>query len=276
MNNPAHLDHDTLADLAEGLLEDDQAASVNAHLESCADCRDRSADLADVSRILAEAPVPPMPADLASRIDSAIAAESLHDAQVVSLEQRRGRRHWQLLSAAAATVVVLGGGAMIGKAAMEGSGDDANTAAKTPLMDPGDARASNGAPTDGSAGAPGAASEGSSTRRGPQLAPLTFTVAASGTDYRASSLGPQVNELLGKGSELRTKGRPADARLLGCVANVTRGKTPALVDSATYEGGPATVIALQAAKPSAWEIWVVAPDCSAEDSRELKHTVADG
>ncbi|MFC9971911.1 hypothetical protein ACFVH6_13560 [Spirillospora sp. NPDC127200] len=276
MKNPAHLDHDTLADLAEGLLEDDQAASVNAHLESCADCRERSADLADVSRILAEAPIPPMPADLASRIDSAIAAESLHNAQVVSLEQRRGRRHWQLLSAAAATVVVLGGGAMVGKAALEGSGDDAKTAAKTPVMDPGDNRASAGASADGSAQAPGAVPEGTSPRRSPLVAPLSFTVAASGTDYRASSLGPQVSDLLGKGSELRTQGRAPDARLSECVANVTRGKPPALVDSARYEGGPATVIAVRAAKPAAWEIWVVAPDCSAQDSRELKHTVADG
>ncbi|WP_067486911.1 hypothetical protein [Actinomadura hibisca] len=272
MKNPAHLDYDTLADLAEGLLEDDHAASVNAHLESCADCRDRSADLADVSRLLAEAPTPAMPADLASRIDSAIAAESLHSAQVVSLEQRRGRRHWRLLSAAAATAIVLGGGAMVGKAALEGSDGDASTAAKTPVMDGSD----GGAAMRSSARAPGAATEGSGPRRDTLAAPVTFTVAASGTDYRASSLGPQVGDLLGKGGESRTEGRAPDARLSECVASVTRGKTPALVDSARYEGGPATVIAVRAAKPDAWEIWVVGPDCSAQDTRELKHTVAGG
>jgi hypothetical protein len=68
--NPAHLDHRALADLAEGLLDDDHAASANAHLDDCAECRERSAEVADVSRILADIPVPPMPADLAARIPS--------------------------------------------------------------------------------------------------------------------------------------------------------------------------------------------------------------
>lgn len=139
--NPAHLDYDVLADLAEGLLEDDEAASVNAHLDTCADCRELSADLADVSRILAEAPVPSMPAELAERIDTAIAAESMHTATVVSLEQRRGRRHWRILSAAAAAVIVVGGGATVGKIALDGA-NGTDGAAQHPAQD----RASGEAP----------------------------------------------------------------------------------------------------------------------------------
>ncbi|MDX6433579.1 MAG: hypothetical protein QOE54_5945, partial [Streptosporangiaceae bacterium] len=57
----AHLDYETLADLAEGLLDDEQAASANDHLVDCDECQSRSADLADESQLLADAPVPPLP-----------------------------------------------------------------------------------------------------------------------------------------------------------------------------------------------------------------------
>ncbi|MBW8487062.1 hypothetical protein [Actinomadura parmotrematis] len=245
MNNPAHLDYDTLADLAEGLLADDRAASVNAHLDACADCRDRSADLADVSRLLAEAPVPAMPAELASRIDQAIAAESLNSAAVASLEQRRGRRHWRILSAAAATVAVLGGGAVVAQSALQNGGDGA---AHVPASDAGRAAPLNAA---------------------------AFTVEHSGTDYRAGDVARQVGALLGtlRTAELRTQGGQAAATLLGCVEAVTRGRTPELVDQARYQGAPATVIAAPGAS-GVRDIWVVGADCTPQRPHVLAHTTA--
>ncbi|GAA1526795.1 hypothetical protein GCM10009678_05350 [Actinomadura kijaniata] len=270
--NPAHIDYDTLADLAEGLLEDDQAASVNAHLDTCAECRERSADLADVSRILAEAPVPSMPADLASRIDSAIAAESLNNATVVSLEQRRGRRHWRILSAAAATVVVLGGGAVVGKAALDDARDEGQASATrtTPLLDGGDQQDSpKGAVPSAPSG--GQAENGKTTQRTFAAHAPSFGVARTGTDYRAATLGSQVNDLLGKGNEARLEPRRSDARLAECVASVTGGKAPVLVDSARFEGSPATVVVLNGAKPGQWDIWVVGPNCSPRDRNVLTH-----
>ncbi|TDC62897.1 hypothetical protein E1200_24140, partial [Actinomadura sp. GC306] len=247
--NPAHCDYDVLADLAEGLLEDDEAASVSAHLDTCAECRDLSADLADVSRILAEAPVPSMPAELAERIDTAIAAESLNTATVVSMEQRRGRRHWRILSAAAAAVVVVGGGAVVGSIALDGADGEDGTAA-TP-------------PQDNSASAdlqPKAAA--------PSAAPA-FEVARSGTDYRAGELGSQVTELLDSG-RLSRAADPADPRLRGCVSAVTQGQAPELVDQASYEGRPAYVIAARGDESGKWNVWVVGPDCTAGDPGVLK------
>jgi hypothetical protein len=267
--NPAHYDYDTLADLAEGLLEDDQAASVNAHLESCADCRDRSADLADVSRILAEAPVPSMPAELASRIDSAIAAESLSTATVVSLEERRGRRHWRILSAAAAAVIVLGGGGMVGKLALDG--DESQISATKAPADPQD-RGS------GSAGEPAPSRSLNAAPESGGQKPR-FSVTRSGTDYRAATLDEQVNgaldrsaKLRGSGSTAADSGAPPDARLAGCVGKVTDGRAPALVDTATFDGGPATVIAAKATGTDRWDVWVVGPQCSAQDPQVRKHT----
>ncbi|MFA1540225.1 anti-sigma factor family protein [Actinomadura monticuli] len=252
--NPAHYDYDILADLAEGLLEDDEAASVNAHLDTCADCRELSADLADVSRILAEAPVPSMPAELAERIDTAIAAESMHNATVVSMEQRRGRRHWRILSAAAAAVIVVGGGATVGTMALDGvSGDHGS--ASTPAQDnPDRASSEHGM-------APNAAPAG------------TFTVAGSGTDYRSGTLAPQVDRLLADTQKLRAASSAPSAQLKGCVSGVTHGLTPTLVDQAKYEGAPATVIAVPGNSPGKWNIWVVTPDCSATDQHILKKLV---
>ena len=245
--NPAHYDYEVLADLAEGLLEDDEAASVNAHLDTCAECRDLSADLADVSRILAEAPVPSMPAELAERIDTAIAAESMHHATVASLEQRRGRRHWRILSAAAAAVIVVGGGATVGTMALDGVDGD-----------------------HGSASAPAQDNPYRSSQEvAPNAAPATaFTVARSGTDYRAGTLGPQVDGLLADAQKLRSASGTPSAQLKGCVNTVTRGLTPALVDNAKYEGAPATVIAVHGSDK--WNVWVVAPDCTAKNPHIMK------
>ncbi|MFG1998227.1 anti-sigma factor family protein [Spirillospora sp. NPDC048911] len=255
--NPAHYDYDALADLAEGLLEADQAASVNAHLDTCAECRDRSADLADVSRILAEAPVPSMPAELAERIDTAIAAESMSNAPVVSLEQRRGRRHWRILSAAAATVVVLGGGALVGKAALNGSGDNDHSAtAHSPVTDRKDS-------SGGSAQAPSERTQTLDQNTRSKAANGSYTVSHSGTEYRQGQLNRQVGELFGKGAELKVGGgRAPDAQLAQCVTTITGGKTPDLVDVAKYEGSDATVIALPGAKPGTWSVWAVGPNCS--------------
>ncbi|SNR39945.1 anti-sigma factor family protein [Actinomadura mexicana] len=250
--NPAHLDYDVLADLAEGLLEDDEAASVNAHLETCADCRGLSADLADVSRILAEAPVPSMPAELAERIDTAIAAESMHTATVASLEQRRGRRHWRILSAAAATVVVLGGGATVGKIAMDGA-SSSDGAARHP--------APHRSLTDPGPGVPKAA---------PGAPEPAFKVAQSGTDYRSGTLGDQVGGVVSGEQEMRADAAAPGARLRGCVTGVAGEQQLLLVDQAKYEGQPAIIIAANGDRPGKRNIWVVGPDCSPQAHHLLK------
>ena len=259
--NPAHYDYDTLADLAEGLLEDDRAASVNAHLDTCAECRERSADLADVSRILAEAPVPSMPPELASRIDSAIAAESLNSATVVSMERRRRARPWRILSAAAATVIVLGGGALVGTLTLNGGTSNDST---------GTARMTDPQPRSEGGGAPAAPAPSKMAEAPDAAAGGRFEYSRSGTDYRADTLGRQVNSALDGNAQHRSAGGPPDQRLIGCVTRVTGGKPPSLVDSATYEGKPATVIAAPGASPDSLTIWVVGPNCSAQDTMLVK------
>ncbi|RFU41112.1 hypothetical protein DZF91_13470 [Actinomadura logoneensis] len=250
-----HLDYDTLADLAEGLLEDDRVASANAHLDTCAECRDRSADLADVSRILAEAPLPPMPAELAERIDSALAAESLHTATVVSLEQRRRQRHWRVLSAAAAAVVVLGGGTAVGTTILRGGTHDGTANVPPPVSDP-------SATNHISAGGVPSAADG-------------YAIVSTGTDYHAASLGPQVARAVGApGRRLTVQG--ATATVQQCVAAVAKTVRPVLVDQAKYDGAPAVVIALPGPSAGRYDVWVVRPDCTPKDQRLISHTQVSG
>ncbi|TDB73322.1 hypothetical protein E1264_41485 [Actinomadura sp. KC216] len=252
--NPAHLDYDVLADLAEGLLEDDEAASVSAHLDTCADCRDLSADLADVSRILAEAPAPSMPAELADRIDTAIAAESLNTAAVASLEERRGRRHWRILSAAAAAVIVLGGGAAVGTIALDNTSGDQGQASAPPQ-------------DNARTGITGSQKE--SGGMAPNAAPApAFAVSSSGTDYRAGQLAAQVDQVTGATQKLSAPEAP-DTRLRGCVLALVGERKPVLVDQARYEGNPATVIATPGDTPGKLNVWVVSPDCSAQNQTVL-------
>ncbi|TNY37715.1 anti-sigma factor family protein [Thermomonospora catenispora] len=245
--NPAHLDHDALADLAEGLLDDAHAASANAHLDSCAECRERSAEIAEVSRILADVPVPPMPAEVAERIEAAIAAEAMATAKVASIShhrrvRERGRKwHLRVIGAAAATLVVVGAGAFLGVELMRGSllGSDDHTATTQPP------------PADRSRTAP-------------------FTVVRSGTAYRSATLGDQVTAVVPKSRSLPAADSVSE-RLQGCVQGITRGAKPVLVDAATYESREATIVVVPT-DSATWRVVVAGPSCSADDPAVVEET----
>ncbi|MFJ9946376.1 hypothetical protein [Kitasatospora sp. NPDC091207] len=70
----AHPSVDELADLAEELVEPDAARALRRHLDGCADCRDTAEALAELGTLLGEVPAPAMPADVAARLDAALAA----------------------------------------------------------------------------------------------------------------------------------------------------------------------------------------------------------
>jgi anti-sigma factor RsiW len=257
----AHLDYDTLSELAEGLLSDARAASADEHLATCPECQDRSAEIADVPRLLAETPVPPMPAELASRIDQALAAEAESSVSVVSLEARRNRRRARFLSAAAAAVIVVGGGAVIGHALLTGSvSSDNQTAQSQPVQD-----------RTGSPGARAPATKPSALQApGEAGGSSGYQAVQSGTDYTAARFGDQLSAELAKG-ESRAKAELAPRPLSGCVGRVAQGKVPLLVDMAKYEGQPATVIVLPGARADRLDVWVVGPNCSATDTAMIKH-----
>ncbi|MEZ3180059.1 hypothetical protein KYY02_15600 [Streptomyces pimonensis] len=73
-----HPDVTEISDLAEGLLPSARSADVRRHLDTCALCADVHASLKGIRDLLGTAPGPPrMPAEVAGRIDAALAAEAL-------------------------------------------------------------------------------------------------------------------------------------------------------------------------------------------------------
>ncbi|MFJ7273431.1 hypothetical protein [Kitasatospora sp. NPDC098663] len=73
-----HPSVDELADLAEGLVESADAAwTLRRHLDGCAECRGTADALDEVQALLSAVEAPPMPADVAARLDAALAAAAV-------------------------------------------------------------------------------------------------------------------------------------------------------------------------------------------------------
>ncbi|MER5178624.1 hypothetical protein ABT009_09670 [Streptomyces sp. NPDC002896] len=76
-----HPDVTEISDLAEGLLSPARTGDVRRHLEGCALCAEVYDSLEEIRGLLGTLPGPArMPADVAGRIDAALAAEALLDA----------------------------------------------------------------------------------------------------------------------------------------------------------------------------------------------------
>ncbi|MFK0152293.1 hypothetical protein ACIQVK_09470 [Streptomyces sp. NPDC090493] len=76
-----HPDVAEISDLTEGLLPPARTEEVRQHLDGCELCTDVHASLEEIRGLLGALPDPPhMPADVAGRIDAALAAEALLDA----------------------------------------------------------------------------------------------------------------------------------------------------------------------------------------------------
>lgn len=246
----AHLDYDALADLAEGILDEATAASAKTHLSECDECRDRATEVAEVSRVLAEAPTPPMPAHLVARLDAAIAAEAAS-----RVPGRRHARRFQFLAAAAAAVVVVGGGGFVARTVLENGDSNSATVSQRPVEGPSRPR------LDGARPRPQAAES------------VPYTAIRSGRKYTAAGLGSQLSSVLSANDTVRHRSASGavDSALDACVGRVSGGKTPLLVDSATYDGVPATVIALPGSDARHADVWVVGTRCSAGDTDVITH-----
>jgi hypothetical protein len=73
-----HPDVAEISDLTEGVLPASRKADVRRHLEECELCADVHTSLEEIRGLLGTLPGPPrMPADVAGRIDAALAAEAL-------------------------------------------------------------------------------------------------------------------------------------------------------------------------------------------------------
>ena len=166
------------------------------------------------------------------------------------------------LAAATAAVVVLGGGGYVIARVVAG-GSSGFTAS------------SAGSPGSGAAAEPSAARRPAMTLAPeagrPALGTAGLPVVASGTDYQPGQERAQVARVL---RDNPTPGRTAGTRhaspaaagfprLAACVAAVTGGGQPRLVDIARYRGRPAAVIVLPVAGSQTVRVWIVGTGCPA-------------
>jgi hypothetical protein len=79
-DSAGHPEVSEISDLTEGLLNPSRSVDVRRHLDDCVLCADVYDSLEEIRGMLGTLPGPPrMPADVAGRIDAALAAEALLD-----------------------------------------------------------------------------------------------------------------------------------------------------------------------------------------------------
>jgi hypothetical protein len=189
-----------------------------------------------------------MPAHLVDRLDAVLAAEA---ASHPPAHAHHPHRRFQLVAAAAAAVVLVGGGAAAVRTVMDDGDSSSVTGTQPPISDRTHSVVPNGPAI---------------TRAAP------FTVIRTGTKYTSARLDSQVAGALSTAASGGRRAMSAAGGALGpCVTRVGGGKMPLFVDSATYEGRAATVIALPATDAGHVDVWVVGDKCSSTDSDVLTH-----
>lgn len=289
-----HLEAEVLAEFRAGLITGRRGARITAHLAGCDRCTALGDQLAGVSALLASVPLPVMPDSLAQRLDTVLAAEAARPAQVktdqaervhaerpappATSRARRPRPRLQRLSlrvlAPVAVVVLAAGG--YGLSLIAGPG--------------GQVTASSGSSAERAEGqAPAASAAGSSRDNAPKSPPVrgaqgtaplpqritaaNFALVASTVNFSAdpATLKQQVEQELRTASPAGASATapPVTRQLRGCVQKLTRGATLIRVESARFQGQPATlVVARTGPRDTAW---IAGPDCSAT-SRDVLAT----
>jgi len=259
-DSPGHPDLDALADVLAG--------GDDAHLRTCASCRERLAELAaadaSVSAALAALPAPPLPDGLTARLERALWEERLREerqARAAGHPARRRAPAW-LPAAAAAVALVLAGGVGVSLLDLSGQGSS-------------DTAASGGAGQDESGAGESAADDSAMDAAAPRTRTGTGTDWADGPSRTAALprlLAPA--DTSASGATAFSAGDGLDrlrdpAALAACLAALPGGDADVLaVDYARYAGAPALAV-VQADGPDLVEVTVVGSGCSAADPQVL-------
>jgi len=268
-----HLDADVLAEYRAELITGRRRRAIAAHLLACAECAALDARLAQVSALLAATPVPAVPDALARRLETVLAAEKPISSERHPVPARHRRfPSWgdvfrvRVLAPAAAVAALAGGGYALSQA---GDGPSASSGGSTAA---GGAYSGAAASNGRGQSAAGAASKGAHSSLSPNRDAKQaggVSVVVSGVDFRPATLRTQVAGQLRASSTLHPS--LATAREAACVRRLSNGATPALAETATYEGQPATVVVI--AQPGVDQVLVAGQNCSATVSDILDHAV---
>jgi hypothetical protein len=297
----AHVDANVLAELSAGLISDKRATRIHAHLAGCQQCARLSAGLTEIAALLASVPSPAMPESVTRQLQATLTREAAErsarvtaPAQATSGKADRvlpfrsgparagtvrgntvgGRRGFtgpvaaRVFAAAAAACVVAAGGYTVAQLTSGGSAPSSDHNQAGAVAGSGASSRPAALPFIGLTPAHG--SGGANV--------LSFKVINSGIDYQFATLGSQIKAELGHATALGPA-RSSGAKFLhapstqqyACVMDVTGDIEPAMVDSARYNGSPATIIALAHVGNQLSQAWVVGPSCSADNPDILKH-----
>jgi hypothetical protein len=288
----AHPTPEQLAEHAEGVLGAADAAALDAHLAGCAACQAVQEDLRGLRAVLASDRPGPMPADVAARIDAALAGLSAARPGQPAAAARRGtpdgprpvdllrrreryRRYTRLATVAAGLVLVVGGSVL----GVQLARDPGPTSAGQGGGEPVGGLAEDSGPEAG----PGSRSAPAAPEAGRVLA------SPSGRNYDRAGFAGQVSALLrsnrvhgadkgadkgpekGAGRELPGGAAAGDGLVdvSGCAARLAQqtgrpGIAPLAADVATWEGRPALIIVLPVpGAPASVHAYVVPRECAA-------------
>ncbi|MBE2998129.1 hypothetical protein IDM40_05325 [Nocardiopsis sp. HNM0947] len=280
----SHPEVEALAFFAEGLLEPDEERNVALHVESCEECSKALDELSNVSQVLAAAPAPELPPEVADRLEQQI-AEAVRDravepadpvgassepepsdvpasvpppegAPVASLSEHRKRRFGlpRIMMAAAAAVFVVGGGAAVVNGVLTQNDDEQSAAA--PLSD--DPAAEHESDPD-------------------TAQAYTPELVRSGTSYTSGDLSEQASETLDRsslGGTSEDEPLPAESTVPpgaeACASGAAEelGLRVVLVDDALYGASSDPAWVMFAPDGDDVEVLVVEADCDRADEVE--------
>lgn len=301
-----HMDAESLALCAEGLLSRRRSERVRSHVASCPECAAAQARLAGIPGLLASVPPPSLPPAIAARLDAALSAEAARRAGPVpgaapahpvparhpqpvpgrraagtrAAGTRAGGPHGprfripaRVLAAAAGILAVAGG---VGYAVSQTSSPQASSGSSASRSEAAPASSATAGPQVRSPVAGPASGAGPGGSAG-------FTVSRSGTRYGKTTFAAQAAAVLSlppAGLNHPAKGagglslRPTT--LTQCVDKVAghaavRAGAVRLVDQAQYRGQPATVIVVQATPAQPGTVYVAGGRCSGTEADILAH-----
>lgn len=281
-----HPESGVLAEYQAGLVTGRRRASIASHLATCGRCAGLSDQLGEIPALLAAAPHPAMPADVARRLDQVLAAEAaqrhssertVDDSPAHRATIPGPRRRWdfrlvtqRILVPAAAVVALAGGG--FGLSHVIGSSPPSSVAAGSEAAPAPSARPANGS----------AAARSEATGRSGALpafeTPARFQVVNSQTNYLPATLRQQLETELQRHTQAAAGQQVlVSGSLKGCVLRVTHGTRPGtlvLVERAHFQGQPAIVIVAVSGHDRA--AWVTASGCSASTDHVLATATLPG